>query len=83
MKKLVLITVILAFAANIFAASAGIACGGRISKTTTNRYLFSGKELQTTGEINYMDFGSRMYDDFLGRWFAIDPRAEDYYPLSP
>jgi hypothetical protein len=24
-----------------------------------------------------------MYDDFLGRWFTIDPRAEDYYPLSP
>jgi RHS repeat-associated protein len=51
--------------------------------TSTNRWLFSGKEKQTSGEINYMDFGSRMYDDFLGRWFTIDPRAEDYYPLSP
>ncbi|MDR2125613.1 MAG: hypothetical protein LBP63_02120 [Prevotellaceae bacterium] len=41
MKKLVLITIILAFAANTFAASAGIACGGHISKTSTNRYIFS------------------------------------------
>jgi hypothetical protein len=32
MKKLALITVILAFAANTFAASASIACGGRINK---------------------------------------------------
>jgi RHS repeat-associated protein len=43
--------------------------------TSTNRYLFSGKELQTTGGINYMDFGSRMYDDFLGRWFTHDPQS--------
>jgi RHS repeat-associated protein len=121
MKKLVLITVILAFAANTFVAGAGIA-GGRIQKTTTgyeityfitdhlgstrvvttssgeikeqndyypfgkkhenpdlmtstNRYLFSGKEKQTTAEINYMDFGYRMYDDFLGRWFTHDPQS--------
>ncbi|MDR1552879.1 MAG: hypothetical protein LBS69_05390, partial [Prevotellaceae bacterium] len=121
MKKLALITVIFAFAANIFAAGAGIA-GGRIQKTSTGyeinyyitdhlgstrvvvsqsgavlgandyypfgkrweganlqapttRYLFSGKERQTTAEINYMDFGSRMYDDFLGRWFTHDPQS--------
>jgi RHS repeat-associated protein len=49
----------------------------------TTRYLFSGKEQQTTGGINYMDFGARMYDDFLGRWFVHDPMSEDYYPLSP
>ncbi|MDR2408444.1 MAG: hypothetical protein LBE13_10090 [Bacteroidales bacterium] len=35
MKKLVLITVILAFAANTFAAGAGIAGGGSINKTTS------------------------------------------------
>jgi RHS repeat-associated protein len=130
MKKLALITVILAFAANIFAAGVGIAGGGRINKTntgyeityfitdhlgstrvitdangsikeqndyypfgkkhenpnlmtSTNRWGFSGKEKQTTSDINYMDFGSRMYDDFLGRWFTHDPMAEEYYPLSP
>jgi hypothetical protein len=36
MKKLVLITAILAFAANTFAAGAGIAVGGRINKTTSS-----------------------------------------------
>jgi RHS repeat-associated protein len=53
------------------------------TQAPTTRYLFSGKEKQITGGINYMDFGSRMYDDFLGRWFTQDPLAEDYYPISP
>jgi RHS repeat-associated protein len=45
------------------------------TQAPTTRYLFSGKEKQTTGGINYMDFGSRMYDDFLGRWFTHDPQS--------
>ncbi|MDR2652592.1 MAG: hypothetical protein LBC68_09830 [Prevotellaceae bacterium] len=45
------------------------------TQAPTTRYLFSGKELQTSGGINYMDFGSRMYDDFLGRWFTHDPQS--------
>ncbi|MDR1552842.1 MAG: hypothetical protein LBS69_05200 [Prevotellaceae bacterium] len=36
MKKLALITLILAFAANAFAAGAGIAGGGRITKTNSS-----------------------------------------------
>jgi RHS repeat-associated protein len=45
------------------------------TQAPTTRYLFSGKEKQITGGINYMDFGSRMYDDFLGRWFTHDPQS--------
>lgn len=40
---------------------------------TTNRYLYNGKEVQTTGGLNIYDYGSRMYDPVLGRWFNPDP----------
>jgi RHS repeat-associated protein len=50
--------------------------------TSTNRWGFSGKEKQTTANINYLDFGARMYDEFLGRWFVQDPLAEKYYSWS-
>jgi len=53
------------------------------SAISTNRYTFSGKEIQTTGNVNYLDFGARQYDEFLGRWFAIDPLAAKYYSFSP
>jgi RHS repeat-associated protein len=49
---------------------------------STNRWGFSGKEKQTTANINYLDFGARMYDEFLGRWFVQDPLAEKYYFIS-
>jgi RHS repeat-associated protein len=47
------------------------------------RYLFNGKEKQIVGDINYMDYGNRMYDDFLGRWFVQDLLQEKYPGLSP
>ena len=50
---------------------------------SVNRWEFSSKERQTTGEVDYMDFGSRMYDDFLGRWFTHDLQSEKYCPISP
>ena len=53
------------------------------SKVSTNRYRFSGKEEQTLGDLGYLDFGARMYDPALGRWFTQDPLAEKYYSVSP
>jgi RHS repeat-associated protein len=49
----------------------------------TNRYTFSGKEKQTVKDLGYLDFGNRMYDSEIGRWFVIDRFAEKYYSLSP
>jgi RHS repeat-associated protein len=53
--------------------------------TSTNRYRFSGKEVQTTKNLNYLDFGARMLTDEFNRtgWMSIDPLAEKYYNISP
>ena len=53
------------------------------SAVSTNRYRFAGKEEQRTGELDFIDFGARMYDPALARWFVQDCYAEKYFPLSP
>ena len=50
---------------------------------STNRWKYNGKELQTTGELGYLDYGARMYDTGLGRWFSADPEAESRFVLTP
>ena len=50
---------------------------------STNRWKYNGKELQTTGELGYLDYGARMYDAGLGRWFCADPEAESRFVLTP
>lgn len=49
------------------------------------RYGFNGKENdnEVKGDGNSVDFGARMYDSRLGRWFAIDPLASKYPSMSP
>ncbi len=49
----------------------------------SNRFDFNGKEEQTTGDLKYLDYGARMYDNTIGRWFNVDLLAENYYPQSP
>lgn len=54
------------------------------SSSTPNRLLYNSKEL-----LNYLpglrwyDYGARMYDAQLGRFYTIDPLAADYDNLSP
>ncbi len=52
-----------------------------------NKYLYNGKELQDEqlGGVNldWYDYGARMYDPALGRWHCNDPMAEKYYSISP
>lgn len=43
-----------------------------------NRYLFQGKEM--ISDVAWQDFGSRMYDSELGRWFAADPANQFMSP---
>lgn len=44
-----------------------------------SRFKYNGKEEQTTGNLGYLDYGARMYDAGLGRWFGADPQAEKHY----
>ena len=56
--------------------------GQTYAQTTTNRYKFNGKELQTIGGLDLLDYGARMYDTKTARWLVQDPLAEKYFPLG-
>lgn len=49
------------------------------------RYGFNGKEKddELKGEGNSYDFGARMLDPRVGRWFAVDPQALRAPQISP
>ncbi|HJS00411.1 MAG TPA: RHS repeat-associated core domain-containing protein, partial [Flavobacterium sp.] len=54
---------------------------GRTSSSTAYRYGFNGmeKDDELKGKGNSYDYGARMYDPRVGRWFARDP-SESTYP---
>ena len=56
--------------------------GQTYAQIASNRYKFNGKELQTIGNLDLLDYGARMYDTKTARWLAQDPLAEKYYPFS-
>jgi RHS repeat-associated protein len=47
---------------------------------SNNQYGFSNKEKQT--ELGVLDFGARLYDPFIGRWWGVDGMAENRNWLS-
>ncbi len=49
------------------------------------RYGFNGKEKddEIKGSNSSYDFGARMYDNRIGRWFAVDPFAGQMLSWSP
>ena len=51
--------------------------------STPNQYLYNGKELQDELGLNWEDYGARMYDIALGRWWVIDPKSDKYHQWNP
>lgn len=41
------------------------------------------RKMMNKGEGNSLDFGERMYDPRIGRWFKIDPQASQMPQVSP
>ena len=67
---------------------AGISDKALKANYAQNKYRFNGKELQNqefsdgTGLEEY-DFGARMQDPQLNRWWGIDPKADQMRRFSP
>ncbi len=51
--------------------------------TGANAYKYNGKELQTEHNLNWLDYGDRMYAWDYNRWPTPDPLAENHYDMSP
>ncbi len=46
-------------------------------------YKYNGKELQTDLDLNWHDYGARMYDAAIGRWHVLDPLSDAAHNLTP
>jgi RHS repeat-associated protein len=47
------------------------------------KHLFGGREVQDVMGLEWYDFGTRMLDPAIGRWFSLDLEAEKNESIAP
>jgi RHS repeat-associated protein len=52
------------------------------SGLTDDAYKYNGKEMNGDFGLNWSDYGARWYDASVGRWWSVDPLAEEYFGLN-
>jgi len=55
----------------------------RRENSLLNRYQYNGKELQEALDLGWFDYGQRMFDPALGRWWVVDPFSQKMPGYSP
>ena len=63
----------------------GLGMKGRNFSDSTYRYGFSGmeKDNEIKGSGNSYDFGARIYDPRIGRWWSVDFLSDSYPNVAP
>jgi RHS repeat-associated protein len=51
--------------------------------TSPNRYTYTGQEWIPELDLDWYDHSARLYDPWVGRWWAVDPLAEEFVTYSP
>lgn len=63
-----------------FGLAIPLSTGTTDSLRLANKYLYNGKELQP--ETGLLDYGARMYDGAVGRFFTLDRFSEKYADVT-